>query len=431
MSEWEEIKHPRGKGGKFGAGTGSKDWVGKLSDRIGREVNASTGQRPVTLNPKISDIHIGDKVRVKGWAKSAEVTGKTGDHVQVSTGTIHISQIQKVLPNNGTSTVAEVRAPTPRVKTPVPVKAPSGTAIDVGKGKHPHNVSAPALNGQGRQKLDAMVEYQRQIIPKIVGNTQTHITHHTDPVFDISGVKGNILGVNVRPDFGGKTNEIHINDETITKDRAYHKHLVNSGWNVPSNARSTLEQTTAHEFGHSVHNQIGMEHLQDSFNAMSKALGIAPPKLSKGGVAEGRLFNQWIKDNKDLLAKEVSIYGTTNFNELAAEIWSEFSMGTSVNPARRAAMAAGTVMHEAANGGQSVVKTPVPKAAAVVKVARIPVAKPTLDQIKVGDVLTVKGMKGQQTVIGKTPREITISYRDHLGVKRTTSIFPHQITKVY
>lgn len=124
-----------------------------------------------------------------------------------------------------------------------------------------------------------------------------------------------------------------------------------SGWLTHSGAGDELGHICSHEFGHHVANAFmknnGIpgkafeEHLEAAtaqrlLPAVSRALGMTtPPKGSAGKVGVVDL-DKWIERNHATIESKVSEYAATNFNEMLAEVWQEYStMGAQARPGIR------------------------------------------------------------------------------------------------
>jgi hypothetical protein len=359
---FNESLHPRGRGEHGG------EWIKKVDAKISADMGEKQQRPRVILKPKISQIEVGDKIRVKGWSKSIPVTGKSGDSAITPNGSVPVAKIDKVFPHNGgdspkPTAVAKAipKAPAPPKLEPSVPKAPqkpSGqmTVADVGNGKHPHNIPNPDSrpNAPGIQQLGDVMDYQTSIAPNVARHVSVGIRPANDEVFDRSSNASatKVLGVNVhdRGRFGSQQHEIHISEDVADLPSSYMTQQKKSGWFSKSNANTTMEHVASHEFGHSVQVKAGLGPTGDAVDALAKILGVTPPKRDITGTPDYRNMNEWTVKNRVAISKEVSIYGATDVQELMAEIWAEYSQGTSAKPPRRAAKAAGAILHAAVNG---------------------------------------------------------------------------------
>jgi hypothetical protein len=147
---------------------------------------------------------------------------------------------------------------------------------------------------------------------------------------------------------------------------AAYRRSVESNFSSSSGAETPMEEVIAHEYGHHVagvfQGPIGIDGQADFplelaprfLPALNDALGanrfgrqfdtnrpdcdlLAPVRTGFAGDAKdkipGALLNTWVRRNKELITEKVSGYGATNFNEMLAEIWAEYSTkGPSARP---------------------------------------------------------------------------------------------------
>jgi ADP-ribosyltransferase exoenzyme/F like protein len=135
---------------------------------------------------------------------------------------------------------------------------------------------------------------------------------------------------------------------------------IDSGWYTPAPAgMAPLERTLAHEYGHHVTNVLfeapdftGTAAMPGAIaervlGPINDALGAnrLSPFARNGDLLEpvhwgvdqfsvhGNLLDEWVRQNKDLIAANVSRYATKDFGEFLAEVWQEYStMGAAARP---------------------------------------------------------------------------------------------------
>lgn len=129
-----------------------------------------------------------------------------------------------------------------------------------------------------------------------------------------------------------------------------------SGWFTPSGIDDELGHMCAHEYGHHVAFMFTKVDVADGIYEsyldekvakrllplMNEALGLVDSKGGKnllpvvGGKVRGASLKAWIEANRSTLDHRVSVYGSSNFDELLAEIWQEYStMGSHARPGIR------------------------------------------------------------------------------------------------
>lgn len=133
---------------------------------------------------------------------------------------------------------------------------------------------------------------------------------------------------------------------------------LDSGWYSPTSV-NPLERTLAHEYGHHVTNVLfeapdftGTAAMPGAvaeriLGPINDALGAnrLSPFARNGDLLEpvhwgvdqfsvhGNLLDEWVRQNKDLIAANVSRYATKDFGEFLAEVWQEYStMGARARP---------------------------------------------------------------------------------------------------
>lgn len=110
----------------------------------------------------------------------------------------------------------------------------------------------------------------------------------------------------------------------LTAERA-----INIGWwsqCVGSGATSTI----AHEYGHHVHRMLreaGMTRKREFWDLVARELHLPSP-----GTGRDSEVSLWVQAHARTVKLRVSEYGTTNAQELLAEIWAEFSTNPNARP---------------------------------------------------------------------------------------------------
>jgi hypothetical protein len=132
-----------------------------------------------------------------------------------------------------------------------------------------------------------------------------------------------------------------ITDAVSGPDAAAEMHEAQAkGWWVPSGPEHNLTGTTvAHEAGHVAATQVP-EHDMYSlrlWGGVAAAAGIPPPQVFSGAGDDAVVSpHKWLADNREGIAKAVSIYGAKTFGELQAELWSEYTTNARPRPAAKA-----------------------------------------------------------------------------------------------
>jgi hypothetical protein len=115
-------------------------------------------------------------------------------------------------------------------------------------------------------------------------------------------------------------------------------------WSGADPGHSAVDQTLAHEFGHGVDFQLrelltsgNNEAYWHIWEQVAAAIGISRPQRNY------YLRGDWVSANKRAISERVSKYGASDDFELAAELWSEYTM--KMNPRRPARVFGDLVMH--------------------------------------------------------------------------------------
>jgi hypothetical protein len=135
----------------------------------------------------------------------------------------------------------------------------------------------------------------------------------------------------------GNTSKIHVNATgtwpagDLTPDELQERDEGMGFW-VPSDPQYSLADTTvAHEEGHVLADRVSLDapgalYSVKLLKPLSKAMGVPTP------VSDVDDIQDWIKNNKPAISKSVSEYGATNYGELQAELWSEYTMNANPRP---------------------------------------------------------------------------------------------------
>jgi hypothetical protein len=290
------------------------------------------------------------------------VTGANGKSRRVKNASV-VNNILEIGDQGQTSAPHKEKAPqAPASQMNVQRQAPSNPIAPTGSNPNAHPMGGPAAQHvDGGMPFTTQTmrtrEHQENLIPAVTDKTILRVSSSTEFAkwADPEGKKNENIWKNDtlgghrgnRGNFG----EIRVNQGSIQRyedqlggsERA-DNYQKSTGFKVPSNSRTVVESTIAHEHGHAVDNMTTMQDRHIALTRLSEALLLPPPVSSIHSA-----HDMWVAQHKDFLAKQVSIYGATNSSELIAEIWSEYSLSTNAKPARPHIAAAGKVLFEAAN----------------------------------------------------------------------------------
>jgi hypothetical protein len=220
---------------------------------------------------------------------------------------------------------------TPRVSTAKPTATPKKAAGP--PALKPKAVSAK-LEAHLRD-INKAVGKPRQIVHDSMMNQAKFCPRAMSKMGDVEVLNGNALERwyfnNGRSALGGYDGgRITLTPHAFSKqyDLGF-KAELKSGWSSKC-GHSAQGSLMAHELGH--HMDDFLEHSlqarQAVWKEMADTFGLVPPALH-----DNTSLYIWVRRNKDLLEKEVSIYGAKNQFEIIAEIWAEFTTNPSARPA--------------------------------------------------------------------------------------------------
>jgi hypothetical protein len=216
----------------------------------------------------------------------------------------------------------------------------------VSKAKPSANPKAPASPAAPRlKKVPPKLEAHLRDINKVPGRdgkiVHDALTHQAKfcpkamgHLGDVEMLNGNALerfyAANGRSALGGYDGgRVTLTPHAFSKqyDEGF-KAELKSGWSVKC-GHSAQGSLVAHELGH--HMDEFIEHHLPSrtevWAAIAKEFKVVPPSLH-----DNTSLYLWVRRNKDLVEREVSIYGAKNQFEIIAEIWTEYT----TNPNARA-----------------------------------------------------------------------------------------------
>lgn len=232
----------------------------------------------------------------------------------------------------------------PEVKTP-----PQLTQI-----AHPKSLKIAGSANRGtednkkmRREVLRASTIQAQHTPEMVGKTDVTITKAPHGERNTSTLASHT----------GRGNTLHVKPEVLIGSNAEAVRKANvGGWWVKTDAHHNLsDNVLIHEYGHGVHGLLISKGIVKSnnnqqftdfpaehelWNGFADALGVARPEIKEKMVTiskpsgkgyETRPMNRmdvgnWLYDNKPIISKQVSKYGSTNQNEMMAELWTEYKL---------------------------------------------------------------------------------------------------------
>jgi hypothetical protein len=204
-------------------------------------------------------------------------------------------------------------------------------------------------NKKMRREVLRASTIQAQHTPTLVGKTEVTITKAPHGERNTSTLASHT----------GKENTLHVKPEVLIGSNAEAVRKANvGGWWVPTDAHHNLsDNVLIHEYGHGVHgmliskgiiNTTKIQQFADKpaehelWNGLADAMGISRPSVKSipltmsgpGGKGyETRIVDRmdvgnWLYDNKAAVQKKVSKYGSTNQNEMMAELWTEYKLSS-------------------------------------------------------------------------------------------------------
>lgn len=190
-------------------------------------------------------------------------------------------------------------------------------------------------NQQIKEEVSEATSNQGRFIPNLVAQTRVQVTSEPGKYQTSSG--GSILGLHYY-----QKKLIQLSPQVTTAANGDAKKSVDydndSGWWSGADSHfSMADQVTAHEFGHGVAYKISTElpldKQQELWLDVANGIDVTPPVLSHDYATA---LPEWAEKNKAAITKNVSKYGSTNSDELQAELWSEYTMKASPRPPAKA-----------------------------------------------------------------------------------------------
>jgi SPP1 gp7 family putative phage head morphogenesis protein len=133
--------------------------------------------------------------------------------------------------------------------------------------------------------------------------------------------------------------EIQMAPHVMPQPAEYHRRMQERGWFTPcGHDHGSAEATAAHEYGHHVHFTMLHDTLGFAGVARRETAGLVSLMRTEFGITDlpkdfhpyGPGMKKFFEDNKAIIKKYVSEYGTTNVLEMCAEVWAEYT--TNPNP---------------------------------------------------------------------------------------------------
>jgi len=148
----------------------------------------------------------------------------------------------------------------------------------------------------------------------------------------------------------GQLNTLHIKPSVMTGAHSESTLRYNrGGWWVPTDDKHDLSMNVmTHEFGHGVHGELNRQGIilanrqspyaktdreQAFWNGFADALGVPRPVRQEVPQYVSETGNymdigRWFAQNKRTIKQKVSEYGSSNLNEMMAELWTEYRLNS-------------------------------------------------------------------------------------------------------
>lgn len=211
-------------------------------------------------------------------------------------------------------------------------KLPAGQAESF----DPKRFQVPVFGGNEKERKQ-VTDIFRRVLDGLTGPQARAVT---DVEIMREGFNGNALA-----DYHMTTHKMRIGKNTLTMTESENDWQSTSGWWVKAPNLGAGAQTVTHELGHHMDSLLTDTERENLFAELGDALeGLEPGtavsyqnRRVRPGAHGHPGADDWVSQNKALLTKHVSQYGTTNSRELLAELWTEFRGNPAAGPLARVA----------------------------------------------------------------------------------------------
>jgi hypothetical protein len=193
-----------------------------------------------------------------------------------------------------------------------------------------------------RQKIIKASSRQGKITPDLVANTAVTVTK-TPHGSRKQGTLASHTGVG---------NTLHVKPEVLIGNNAQAVLDYNRGsWWVPTDKEHDLaDNVLTHEYGHGLHAHLYQKGIlqasrtnasitgkpeQDFWRGFAAAINreepfsVHPPKTETDAYGRQSMnVVHWVSQNKSGISRNVSKYGSSNMNEMLAELWTEYQLSS-------------------------------------------------------------------------------------------------------
>lgn len=326
VQRWDESKHvrnPKGPGGgRF------RSMVNRLVDAIEKH-NEGTGEG-----------HPFDGFSREQLRRVARARG-----IELKRGESRESIADKLLHGEGSPFHGKTKD-----RTPAPPVDPYEESVRLAARKHASDVVNFAAPNYAPSHVDAQ---RKRVVDELTkqADLTPHSMLHLDGVHahQATAPKGKQFYKDVGHSAGGyytywnnmyMNNEIRLSPTLFHDPKGFDRSFTLPGWFARTD-RPGLSYVTAHEYGHHLDKRItggtgtlSASQAKQLLPAIAELIGADASTIPVGrgrvGMIDWPQLDAWVDSHKEKIESAVSMYGASNFRELLAELWTEYS--TSSNP---------------------------------------------------------------------------------------------------
>ena len=180
-------------------------------------------------------------------------------------------------------------------------------------------------------EIQAGLDRQAKYVPHIAAGQDVEIRQHipdaNELTFGVTLANGDII--DIAPIAADALNGGHSKEELAAE--------IKKQWWVPSDPGVSLaDRTVSHEVGHVVADHIDPAEMDAMWPELAKIMGIPPPGRTLDPVTrQWRTDPSWTVGYAEEITPHISEYSTTNFAEMQAELWCEYTTSSHPRPAAK------------------------------------------------------------------------------------------------